>query len=45
MEAVSEQNLSLTKPVNFDPSKRPRRQDLKVFAWQIIIIKISFYSG
>ena len=44
MEPISEQKFSVTKPVNFDPSKRPRRQDLKVsidnFSWS----KIS-YSG
>ena len=45
MESVSDKKLSLTKPVNFDPSQRPRRQDLKVFAWQVVIIKISFHSG
>ena len=38
MESVSDKKLSLTKPVNFDPSQRPRRQDLKVFAWQVVII-------
>ena len=50
MEPMSEQNLSVTKPVNFDPSKRPRRQDLKVLTCLLFLpllgkkslIKISF---
>ena len=39
MEPISEQKLSVTKPVNFDPSKRPRRQDFKVSIFHLIFYK------
>ena len=42
MEPISEQKFSVTKPVNFDPSKRPRRQDLKVSIDNFSLSKIYF---
>ena len=35
METGSDENFNVTKPVNFDPSNRPRRQDLKVLIYQL----------
>ena len=32
MQPEAEEMLSVTRPVNFDASKRPRRQDFKVGA-------------